>query len=157
LDAKNRLINTDTQGWNPNLTLPQLSRLTGSSESCVCTRLGKLAENGFACSPKCNARVRWELSQAGREIAAVPLLDDRDRDILLAIARRFAGGAEPAGIVAIAREVGVCNLTVRRLQPRRQELYLWLARPGIARYSVGVSCSVARQFRLELEDSSCLL
>ena len=109
---------------------------------------------GVRMQSEMQCRRRWELSQAGREIAAVPLLDDRDRDILLAIARRFAGGAAPAGIVAIAREVGVCNLTVRRRQPRRQELCLWLARPGFARYSVGVSCSVARQFRLELEDSS---
>ena len=51
-----------TMAENPDVTLPQLSRLTGSSESCTCVRLEKLAAQGLTCSPRCQAHVRWQLS-----------------------------------------------------------------------------------------------
>ena len=68
-------------------TLPQLSRLTGSSASCCCTRLGKLADMGLTCGPKCDARVRWDLTPAGQALAAaaLPPIDDRDRQVLAAL------------------------------------------------------------------------
>jgi hypothetical protein len=100
---------------NGEATLPMLSRLTGSSESCVCTRLGKLAERGLTCSPKCDARRRWELSRAGKEIAAgsAPMaLDDRDRNILTALA------AAAMGQLRLARRIGSCRLTIKRRTAR---------------------------------------
>ena len=95
---------------NPDATIPMLSRLTGSSKSCCCHRLGKLSERGLACGPKCDARRRWELTQSGRDLAAgdLPALDERDRSILGAIV------SMPMKVVEIAREIGVCHPTVGR-------------------------------------------
>jgi len=95
---------------HPGRTLPQLSRLTGSFESCVCTRLSKLAERGLTCGPRCNARARWLLTPAGRQLAAaaVPVLDDLDRRILTACSR------SPARLITLARLMGVCSLTAHR-------------------------------------------
>ena len=67
---------------NPDATVPQLSQLVGRSESCCCVRLAKLEAQGLTCSPKCQAHIRWQLSQAGKELAmnGQPLiLDERDR------------------------------------------------------------------------------
>jgi DNA-binding Lrp family transcriptional regulator len=74
---------------NPDATLPVLSRHVGSSASCVCVRLGKLADHGLCEGPKCDPRVRWQLTPARRELAArsQPPLDDTDLDILRAVAR----------------------------------------------------------------------
>jgi hypothetical protein len=36
---------------HPGATVPQLSRLVGSSAPCVCTRLGKLSDMGLTCGP----------------------------------------------------------------------------------------------------------
>jgi Winged helix-turn-helix DNA-binding len=96
---------------NPGLTLPQLSKLTGSSESCCCTRLGKLSDMGLTCGPKCDARARWDLTAQGRAIAAAPIaviLDDVDKNILMACARAAHG------MMALVRETGSCRLTLRR-------------------------------------------
>ena len=41
---------------HPGATVPQISRLVGSSVSCTCTRLGKLSDMGLTCGPKCDAR-----------------------------------------------------------------------------------------------------
>ena len=73
---------------NPGSTVPQLSRLVGSSSSCTCVRLSKLADAGLCIGPRCDSRARWDLSERGRELAAstnpvVP--DQRDRDILAAL------------------------------------------------------------------------
>ena len=48
---------------NPGSTVPQISRLIGLSPPCVCTRLGKLADMGLTCGPKCDARARWDLTR----------------------------------------------------------------------------------------------
>ena len=95
---------------NPGLTLPQLSKLTGSSESCCCTRLGKLSDRGLTCGPKCDARARWDLTAQGRAFAAaaLPLIDDTGRDILTIIARA------PVRQLELARRLGVCSLTAKR-------------------------------------------
>jgi hypothetical protein len=96
---------------NGGETLPQLSRLVGSSESCVCIRLERLAEHGLTCSPKCQAHVRWQLSQAGRELVATGrpvIIDDTDRDILTMIA------SAPMRQLELARRVGVASLTIKR-------------------------------------------
>ena len=73
---------------NPDATVPQLSRLVGSSTSCCCTRLGKLSDMGLTCGPKCDARARWDLTAQGRALAAsaLPPLDNLDKDILTACA-----------------------------------------------------------------------
>jgi DNA-binding Lrp family transcriptional regulator len=93
------------------LNVPQLSQSLGQSAPCCCVRLAKLERSGLVCGPHCNARRRWNLTAQGEALAASAnpvVLDQRDRDILMIIARA------PAGIVAIARRVGSCNLTVRR-------------------------------------------
>ena len=79
---------------HPGATVPQLSRLVGSSAPCVCTRLGKLADMGLTCGPKCDARARWDLTAQGRALAAaaLPLIDDLDKNILMACARAGRGG-----------------------------------------------------------------
>jgi hypothetical protein len=84
--------------------------LTGTSESCVCVRLGKLADAGLTCGPKCDARARWDLTPAGRAAAAsgIPVLDQRDHDLLMIVARF------PAGLMSLARQTGWCRLTIRR-------------------------------------------
>ena len=53
-----------------SLTVPQISRLVGSSAPCVCARLGKLSDIGLTCGPKCDARARWDLTPAGKALAA---------------------------------------------------------------------------------------
>jgi hypothetical protein len=66
---------------------------------------------GLTCGPKCDARARWDLTPAGQALAAAAkpvVIDGTDRDVLTVIAR------SPAGIVAIARQTGSCNLTARR-------------------------------------------
>jgi hypothetical protein len=45
-----------TLAQHPGQTLPQLSQLIGLSESCCCTRLGRLEKQGLTCSPRCQAR-----------------------------------------------------------------------------------------------------
>ena len=94
---------------NGALTLPQLSELVGQGMACACVRLARLAKNGLTCGPACDQRRRWNLTEAGRALAAAsqPVLDERARDILTIIARA------PAGIVALVREMGSCRLTVR--------------------------------------------
>ena len=94
---------------NGALTLPQLSESVGQGMACACVRLARLAKNGLTCGPACDQRRRWNLTEAGRALAAAsqPVLDERARDILTIIARA------PAGIVALVRETGFCRLTVR--------------------------------------------
>ena len=96
---------------NPDATVPQLSQLVGRSESCCCVRLAKLEVQGLTCSPKCQAHIRWQLSQAGKELAmnGQPLIpDERDRDILIAVTR------SPMKIVSIGWAIGSCRLTAKR-------------------------------------------
>src|SRR5208337_4303986 len=105
-----RLLSTLAEHPDASLTLPQISRLAGSPESCTCTRLGKLAKRGLVCGPRCNAAERWRLLQAGREIAVTerPLIDPLDRRILMVIAR------SPVRLMALAHVADVCRLTARR-------------------------------------------
>ena len=96
---------------HPGSTVPQLSRLVGSSAPCVCTRLGKLSDMGLTCGPKCDARARWDLTPAGRELAAAAnpvVIDDLDRRILGALA--LIG----MGTLKLARRVGACPMTIKR-------------------------------------------
>ena len=95
---------------NPDATVPQLSRLVGRSEGCCCVRLVKLEAQGLTCSPKCQAHIRWRLSQTGRALAmnGQPLIDDTGRDILTIMARA------PVRQLELARRLGVCNLTAKR-------------------------------------------
>jgi HNH endonuclease len=95
---------------HPGATVPMLSKLVGFSAPCVCTRLGKLADMGLTCGPKCDARARWDLTAQGRAIAAsaLPLIDDLDKDILTRCARAAHG------LMALARVTGSCRLTMRR-------------------------------------------
>jgi hypothetical protein len=99
-----------TLSEHPGSTVPQLSRLVGSSAPCVCTRLSKLADMGFCVGPKCDARARWDLTPAGKALAAsaTPPLDDFDRDILMIIVR------SPAKLMALAHRIGSCSLTAKR-------------------------------------------
>jgi hypothetical protein len=95
---------------HPGSTVPVLSKLIGSSASCCCTRLGKLADAGLTCGPKCDARARWDLTPAGRELALsanpVVLLDDLDRQVLTALA------LAPKRQLQLVREVEVCSQTI---------------------------------------------
>lgn len=95
---------------HPDVTVPMLSTLIGASESCTCVRLAKLEAGNLACSPKCDARRRWELSQAGRELAGAggPVVDKVDKRILAALAR------SPMRQLQLARAVDVCSLTAKR-------------------------------------------
>ena len=95
---------------HPDATVPQLSRLIGASESCTCVRLAKLETQGLTCSPKCQAHIRWRLSQAGSEFAATgrPVIDGVDRDILAALA------LVPMGTMKLSRRVGACAMTIKR-------------------------------------------
>lgn len=96
---------------NPGATLPQISQLIGSSTSCTCVRLAKLEAQGLTCSPKGQAHVRWELSQAGRALAAAAdpvILDSLDTDILETVA------SAPMKQLELARRLGVCSLTIKR-------------------------------------------
>ena len=115
---------------HPGSTVPQLSRLVGSSAPCVCTRLSKLADMGLTCGPKCDARARWDLTPAGKALAAsaIPPLDNLDRDILMIIVR------SPAKLMALAHRIGVCRLTVRRRIDRLVEQKLMFPHEG--RYAI---------------------
>ena len=96
---------------HPGSTVPVLSKLVGASAPCTCTRLGKLADTGFCVGPKCDARARWDLTAQGKELAMngqTLILDERDRDILIAVAR------SPTKIVSIACAIGACRLTAKR-------------------------------------------
>jgi hypothetical protein len=99
-----------TLSAHPGSTLPQISKLVGSSKSCTCVRLSKLADAGICIGPKCDARARWDLSQKGRELAArtIVVLDDLDHDILRIIAR------SQTKLMKIVAQTGVCRLTARR-------------------------------------------
>ena len=78
---------------NPDATVPQLSRLVGRSAGCCCVRLAKLEAQGLTCSPKCQAHIRWQLSQTGKALAmnGQPLIDDTGRDILTSWLARPCG------------------------------------------------------------------
>ena len=76
----------------------------------MCERLGKLAENGLTCGPKCNARARWDLTAQGRELAATGalIIDALDKQVLTALCR------SPMRHLQLARLIGCCSLTARR-------------------------------------------
>ena len=99
-----------TLSEHPGSTVPQLSRLVGSSAPCVCTRLSKLADMGFCVGPKCDARARWDLTPQGRALAAsaIPPLDNLDKRILAALV------VVPMRLMALAHRIEVCRLTMRR-------------------------------------------
>jgi hypothetical protein len=73
---------------SPGATVPTLSRLAGVGATCACVRLSKLADRGLCTGPKCDARARWDLTPAGQALAgdAIPVLDDRDRQVLAELA-----------------------------------------------------------------------
>jgi hypothetical protein len=52
------------------LTVPQLSQSVGQSAPCCCVRLAKLEARGLVCGPRCDARKRWDLTPAGKALAA---------------------------------------------------------------------------------------
>ena len=91
----------------PNVSIAQLSAMTGSPKSCTSARLTRLAERGLTESPKCCPGKSWALSAQGQALAAAdrPILDDFDREILLAL---------PGRIMTLAAQTGVCPLTIRR-------------------------------------------
>jgi DNA-binding IclR family transcriptional regulator len=97
---------------SPGATVPTLSRLAGVGATCACVRLSKLADRGLCVGPKCDARARWDLTPAGRELALsanpVVVLDDLDRQVLAALA------LTSMGTVKLARRVEVCPMTIRR-------------------------------------------
>jgi hypothetical protein len=99
-----------TLAAHPGATLPMLSQLIGAGESCCCTRLGRLEKRGLTCSPRCQARLRWDLTPAGRELAtsaSLPL-DDMDQRILGVLVLK------PLRQLELARRVGCCSLTAKR-------------------------------------------
>jgi hypothetical protein len=97
---------------NPGSTVPVLSKLIGSSISCCCARLGKLADAGLTCGPKCDARARWDLTPTGRAAARASanpvVLDDLDKRVLRTLA------LAPKRQLQLVREVEVCSLTIKR-------------------------------------------
>jgi DNA-binding Lrp family transcriptional regulator len=99
-----------TLAEHPGSTLPQLSHLVGATTSCCCTRLGRLEKRGLTCSPKCQARLRWDLTERGRALATTerPLIDDLDRRVLAALA------VTAMGTLKLARRVEVCPMTIKR-------------------------------------------
>jgi hypothetical protein len=90
-----------TLAEHPDPTLPVVSRLVGSSASCVCARLAKLQAQGLTCGPRCNAAERWRLVEATAQLVL------HDRDILKALARA------PLRQLELARRVNVCSLTAK--------------------------------------------
>jgi hypothetical protein len=94
----------------PDASIAKLSALTGSPESCVSARLGRFADAGLAASPMCVPGRSWCLTGAGKALAmnGQPLIDDLDKDILMACARAAHG------LMALVRVTGSCRLTVRR-------------------------------------------
>jgi hypothetical protein len=100
---------------SPGATVPTLSRLAGVGATCACVRLSKLADRGLCVGPKCDARARWDLTPAGKALAAqasVVLLDDRDRQVLAALA------LTSMGVSKLARRVEVCPPTTIRRRVR---------------------------------------
>ena len=96
---------------NPRSTVPVLSELIGSSVSCVCTRLSKLADAGLTCGPRCDARARWDLTPAGQALAETNsqhVLDGLDTDILSMIA------SAPMRQLELAHRLGIASLTAKR-------------------------------------------
>ena len=93
-----------------NLTVPQLSQSIGLSAPCTCVRLAALERKGLVCGPHCNARKRWDLTLAGRALAGTtqPVLDDRDRDLLSALAQASMGH------MRLARWIAVSPMTAKR-------------------------------------------
>ncbi len=89
----------------------QISELVGSSAPCTCTRLARLASQGFCVGPRCNARKRWDLTPAGRAHAAAAapvILDNLDKRILVALA------LAPLRLMALALRIETCPLTAKR-------------------------------------------
>ena len=115
---------------HPGATVPQISRLVGSSAPCVCTRLSKLADMGFCVGPKCDARARWDLTPQGRALAAsaIPPLDNLDKHILAALV------VVPMRLMALAHRIEVCRLTMRRRIDRLVEQKLMFPHEG--RYAI---------------------
>ena len=95
---------------NEGAGVGQLARITGSSESCISTKLSKPAERDLVVSPQCVPGRAWALTDQGREIvmAGKPLLDDLDHNILRALA------LTAMGVTKLSRRVEVCALTARR-------------------------------------------
>ena len=95
---------------NEGASIAQLARIAGASESRVSTHLTKMAERGLTVSPMCVPGRSWALTGNGREIvmAAHPLIDDTDRQVLAALA------VTSMGSVKLARRTGVCLLTAKR-------------------------------------------
>jgi hypothetical protein len=94
----------------PDASIAKLSALTGSPESCVSARLGRIAERGLAASPMCVPGRSWCLTGAGKALAmnGQLLIDDTGRDILTIMARA------PVRQLELARRLGGCNLTAKR-------------------------------------------
>jgi hypothetical protein len=94
----------------PDASIAKLSALTGSPESCVSARLGRFAAAGLAASPMCVPGRSWCLTGAGkaRAMNGQPLIDDLDRELLVAVA------LSPLSQMALKRRIEVCRLTVRR-------------------------------------------
>jgi hypothetical protein len=101
----------------PDASIAKLSALTGSPESCVSARLGRFAAGGLAASPMCVPGRSWCLTGAGKALAmnGQPLIDDLDKDILMACARAAHG------LMALVRVTGSCRLTARRRVDRLVE------------------------------------
>jgi DNA-binding transcriptional ArsR family regulator len=96
---------------SPGATVPTLSRLAGVGATCACVRLSALADRGLCVGPKCDARARWDLTPAGRALAAAThpvVLDDRDRQVLSALA------VVGMGITKLSRRSQLSPQTIRR-------------------------------------------
>jgi Mn-dependent DtxR family transcriptional regulator len=118
------LINAMSEA--PHASIATLSALTGVRESRVSSRLTKLAKHDLTQSPQCVPGRSWMLTQAGKALAmnGQPLLDDLDRELLVAVART------PSRLTALKRQIGVCALTIRRRVDRLAERGLIEAQDG---------------------------
>jgi len=98
---------------HPGATLRRLASEANSTEPSVCERLKKLAAAGLTVSPQCTP-TRWALTGVGAELAASApvLLDDTDRDLLKAVARR---ARTPTALAAAMASVS-CPTALRRLR-----------------------------------------
>ena len=94
---------------HPGASVARLGEIIGLSESGACTRLTKLARKGLTISPQCVPGRAWALTGAGKALVnGQPLIDDRDKGILMACARAAHG------LMALVRVTGSCRLTMRR-------------------------------------------